>query len=72
MSQLPFIHHPADISEWLYKNLDCLTFRSEFTMHIASVIKKQTTLLSLASTSVILSWDEVKQDSSSVRIVVWF
>jgi hypothetical protein len=34
--------------------------------------KKPANLLSLASTLVVLSWGEMKQDSSSVRTVIWF
>jgi hypothetical protein len=34
--------------------------------------EKQAALLSLMSAPVMLSWGEVKQDFSSVRIVVWF
>jgi hypothetical protein len=41
-------------------------------MHNASMIEKQAALLSLASVPVVLFWDKVKQDSSSVRTVVWF
>jgi hypothetical protein len=34
--------------------------------------KKQAALLSLASSPVVLSWGNAKQDFSSVRIAVWF
>jgi hypothetical protein len=53
-------------------SINCLTFRSEFIMHNASMIKKkqQAALLSLVSTPVVLSCGKAKQVSSSVRTIV--
>jgi hypothetical protein len=65
---MPFL---TDISELPDESLDYLTFGSEFIMHCASVIEKKTArLLSLRSVPVVLSWGQMKQDSSSARIFV--
>jgi hypothetical protein len=45
-----FVPHPADVSDWLNKDLECLTFRSKFTIQNTKLkIIKMEALLSLDS-----------------------
>jgi hypothetical protein len=67
-----FVPHPVGISEPPDKNLDYLSFRNKFIMHYASMMEKQAALFPLTSTPVVLSWGQVKQDSCSTKIIVWF
>jgi hypothetical protein len=68
-----FVLHPTDISELPDKNLDHLTFMKKFIMHNASNNQQKASSTDVTHKHTCRAfWDEAKQDSSSVRTVVWF
>lgn len=70
--QVTFFIHPVDVSEPPDKDLEYLTIRNEFIMQNSWMIEKQASLSSLTSAPDVLSWGQVKHDSCSMKIIVWF